>query len=597
MKTSNFLKNSFLVSAISLLAACGGGGGGGGDGGDGGSTPGVTRSGVLTDAAIAGVAYTTFPSGMSGTTGADGKYDFKTGDNVTFTVGGVALTVPAIDRVTPGSIAAYLFAGDSGKIANATINLAILFQSLDADGNPDNGIVVDSEATLTGFAPVTALVQSPEDFTNTLGDALPSNLEPVSPQDAIRHYYGNELQGTWIASSLVETIVYGGREETEVEDVGTDDDLGFLFSFDPSGNFIYSTWGIAVEDFDERDGDVAIGKVVYPESGTTVSITGHASRRLVAGTEFSATDPTEEFLEPDNSVDLRLVGNQLVITLVWTDDYDGDGHEDDITSVLKLDRLQNVKSGLGGSWAELGSGENALSSVSADGSVSFGEDVRGWFTYYVSDSTLVMVVLDKNWEGDGREQNGLVVMNYTRSENTVTVGEIKYDGVSLDAETPVISQGFAFTHAVAADGRALSFNYGDADSGVLARMLSRAELASFATSGTPAMAGSWDVVETAGSNDCGEEVGSTDVVTYDVSQIGVTITVRVNENTFYGVLNGNSLSWSGSYSEDGGQVSQQTTLIVAADAESFSGGSSWTWSGEGDSCSGTTSFTGTRLAD
>lgn len=591
MKTQDFFRASLLVSSISLLAACGGG-----DGGEGGSSAAASRSGVLTDAAVEGVAYSTSPSGQSGVTTADGKYNFRTGDSVTFTLGGVRLTVPAIERVTPATIAAHLFAGDAAKIANATTNLAVLFQTLDADGNPDNGISVDDSIALTGFAPTTALAEDPDDFTTTLDDALPASVEPVSPQKAIKHYYGNELVGTWKAVSLKETIVYGGREETEVEDVSTDDDLGFLFSFDAAGHFIYSTWGLAVEDYDERDGDIAIGKVVYPESGTQVSMTGHASRRLVAGTAFSATDPTEEFLDPDNQVELKLVGNQLVITLLWQDDYDGDGYQDDITSVLKLDRLQNEKNSLIGSWTEMGSGENVLSSVNADGTVNFGEDVRGWFTYYVSNSTLVMVVLDKEEEGDGREQNGLVVMNYSRNGNTVTVGEIKYDGVSLDREEPVISRGFTFTHALAADGRALSYNYGDGDTGVLARALSRAELASFVSNAAPALAGGWEVLETTGSNTCGEEVGVTEAVIYDVSQIGVTITVQVAGNTYNGVLNGNSLSWSGSYPEDDGMVSQQTTLTVAADAESFSGSSSWTWAGMGESCSGTTSFTGTRLA-
>jgi hypothetical protein len=99
-------------------------------------------------------------------------------------------------------------------------------------------------ATLTGFTPSLALAQAPATFAATLDAALPVGLNPVSAQDAIHHYYGNELTGTWRATAIKETIVYGGREETDIENPVLSNDLGFLFSFDPEGRFIYSTWDV-----------------------------------------------------------------------------------------------------------------------------------------------------------------------------------------------------------------------------------------------------------------------------------------------------------------------------------------------------------------
>lgn len=73
------LNRIFAVSAIALgLWACGD---------DNKNTQAPTTSGVLTDAAISGVPYTT-SSGISGTTLADGGYDYRVGDTVTFNVGG-----------------------------------------------------------------------------------------------------------------------------------------------------------------------------------------------------------------------------------------------------------------------------------------------------------------------------------------------------------------------------------------------------------------------------------------------------------------------------------------------------------------------------
>ncbi|MGH8491735.1 MAG: hypothetical protein ACRERR_01325 [Moraxellaceae bacterium] len=595
MRKPFFWQASVLATAISLLAACGGGGGDS----NAGNAPAAAHTGVLTDAAVSGVAYTTSPSNLSGTTTASGEYDFKTGDTVTFTLGGTALTVPAIDRVTPATIAAHLFTGDAEKIANATINLAVLFQSLDADGDLSNGIAIDSSITLTGFTPSTALAQSPEDFTGTLGDALPDDVDPVSPQAAIKHYYSNELVGTWKASNLKETIVYGGREETEVENTSPSNNLGFLFSFDAQGSFIFSTWDTVAATDDERYGDIAIGQVVYPETGTTVALAGHATRRLRAGVDISATDPEEVLLDPEN-VDVSLQGDKLVVTVRWTDDWDDDDIDDSITSVLTLSRLQNVKGSLIGSWAELdndGMSDEAVA-VKDDATVSFGSDVSGIFSYFINDSVLAFVVLDVDAAGDENEQNGIVVANYSRSGNTVTIGSIKYDGVSKNEDEPIFSQGETFTLSLAADGRSLAYNYGEGDNGIQARILSRADVASLVAADdsatTPNLAGSWQVTETTGNNTCGEEVGAIEVITYIVNQVGKNLTVSANGHTFNAVLNGSVLNWSSSYADDGGTVAQQTTLTVASGANSFSGSSSWTWSGGGELCSGSTTFTGTR---
>lgn len=124
------------------LAACGDGskpeGDSGGDKSGGGGKPQTgPATGRLLDAAVGGVAYAA-PSG-SGTTDEKGTFKFTHGDTVEFKLGALSLgKVKGAIIVTPIELA-----GDSDKRLK---NLLILFQSLDGDGNPDNGISIPANA-------------------------------------------------------------------------------------------------------------------------------------------------------------------------------------------------------------------------------------------------------------------------------------------------------------------------------------------------------------------------------------------------------------------------------------------------------------------
>ncbi len=89
-------------------------------------------SGRLVDDPVEGVTYVT-TSGVTGVTGPNGEYSYNAGDRVSFKLGTKVLAagITATGIITPVAMA-----------ANATIlqNLLVLLQSLDADGNPLNGI-------------------------------------------------------------------------------------------------------------------------------------------------------------------------------------------------------------------------------------------------------------------------------------------------------------------------------------------------------------------------------------------------------------------------------------------------------------------------
>lgn len=100
------------------------------------AAPSGAATGVL-GTKVAGVSYSA-SSGKSGVTDKDGTFEFNHGDTIEFKLGGLDLgKVPASPVVTPITLAN----GNENKLQN----ILILFQSLDSDGNPSNGISITAE--------------------------------------------------------------------------------------------------------------------------------------------------------------------------------------------------------------------------------------------------------------------------------------------------------------------------------------------------------------------------------------------------------------------------------------------------------------------
>ena len=146
---------SVLALACSLVA-CGG------------SDPDI-RQGVFVDSPVEGLTYTT-SSGLSGTTDAAGAFRYVAGDKVTFALGGMAF--PA---VTPSSLVSPLdLVGASSPDHPGAIAIARLLQSVDSDGNPDNGITVN-RSKLAGS------LTAPTDWTTATDTQLGSLLKDGAP--------------------------------------------------------------------------------------------------------------------------------------------------------------------------------------------------------------------------------------------------------------------------------------------------------------------------------------------------------------------------------------------------------------------------------
>lgn len=108
--------------------------------------------------------------------------------------------------------------------------------------------------------------------------------------------------------------------------------------------------------------------------------------------------------------------------------------------------------------------------------------------------------------------------------------------------------------------------------------------------------GTWQVTDINDETDCGEGINTVQY-TIDITQNGERITVYKDpEGTFTGTLSGNTITWSGSYPEDGGTTTiSSMTVNVSDDGNRFTSQSSWSWTDGIDSCSGTSQGEGVKL--
>lgn len=119
------------VSAVLLLVMAGCGGL------DSGVKSVPSLKGVFMDGPVGGVNYAT-PT-LKGVTKADGVFEYQAGETVTFSIGKVVLgSAAGKSVVTPLDF----FADAKGPADQRVVNVCVVLQTLDQDGNPENGILI-----------------------------------------------------------------------------------------------------------------------------------------------------------------------------------------------------------------------------------------------------------------------------------------------------------------------------------------------------------------------------------------------------------------------------------------------------------------------
>ncbi len=128
---------------------------------DGSVAPAQTLSGVFVDSAVSGLSYAT-DSG-SGTTGADGAFSYQEGETVTFSIGDLVLgSASGAETLSPLDIVD----GAADATDQRVVNICVLLQTLDQDGNLNNGIQITTAiaGVVSTYAALIDFDQSTADF-------------------------------------------------------------------------------------------------------------------------------------------------------------------------------------------------------------------------------------------------------------------------------------------------------------------------------------------------------------------------------------------------------------------------------------------------
>jgi len=123
------IKIGAALIAATIVSSCGG------------TDEGPLLTGVFLDSPVTGLRYVT-PT-VTGVTTTAGEFNYRAGEVVTFSVGGLALPmVVAAEIVTPLDM---MF--DDDEITAEVVNVLRFLQSLDEDADPSNGIVITEDVT------------------------------------------------------------------------------------------------------------------------------------------------------------------------------------------------------------------------------------------------------------------------------------------------------------------------------------------------------------------------------------------------------------------------------------------------------------------
>ena len=152
------LTRTALLSLPCLLLACGGGGDDENDGS--GDSPAAILTGAFIDAPVAGLSYSA-SSDLSGTTNSSGHFSYRSGDTVSFSLGGIQLgSTVAAAVITPRDL--------PNLTESGATNLARFLLTLDRDQDSSNGIQLSTEViSSAASASIAATTFNSADFDNS----------------------------------------------------------------------------------------------------------------------------------------------------------------------------------------------------------------------------------------------------------------------------------------------------------------------------------------------------------------------------------------------------------------------------------------------
>ncbi|MCE9678623.1 hypothetical protein LZP69_05375 [Shewanella sp. AS1] len=297
------------------------------------------ETGVFIDSAVAGIGYRTeTPEGEvreEGVTNENGEYEYVEGDSVTFFIGDLVFPATAATGVvTPLDIA-----GTDDVTDQKVVNMVRLLQTLDQDGDPENGITI-TETAASAAEPVDFDVP-PDEFAAS--DAVKTVIENggqdtpvtelISKGDALEHLAGS------ISDNGIQVGVVGAWTQKEV-DTGehVNDMLTIIFYKD-------GTYGQFEGDVEAQPGDEEYAGMEYG-TYTRDSETG----RIMPVSKFDGNDDRgfTDFMSEDSPVPQlfgEVVDGELMLYVDADGDGDVNGEEDGTVSFTRF-----PSDGIVGAW-------------------------------------------------------------------------------------------------------------------------------------------------------------------------------------------------------------------------------------------------------
>jgi len=208
------MKNSIFSSGLALSAAIVLVGCGGGSDTPVNTTP-STGTSYYIDAAVSGINYKC--GSQEGITGEDGSFTFEVGQSCTFYLGDIKLRDVDVSLLHDGE-----------KVHETDVAIARVLQSLDTDGDPDNGITINEEIVeALSEANVSALPTSEEALESFLEVIEEHGGTVVSKEDAKAHLDEVKLKDLLAGKTLYTTIW---------------DDMGTMESWAFNADMTSATW-------------------------------------------------------------------------------------------------------------------------------------------------------------------------------------------------------------------------------------------------------------------------------------------------------------------------------------------------------------------
>ncbi len=242
--------------------------------------PPVSLSGVFVDNAVSGFRYTT--TTYDDSADQDGTFIYAEGESVTFSIGDIDFsTVAAASVLSPFDLA-----GTADTSDTALVNMARLLQTMDTDGDVDNGITIgeDAHSFATGMTLDFASTTFDADVANLIANSGTVNTMLVDANTAIAHLVATVTPGGctryhatvgWVAN--LATIAHNVSGQATI----VDDCTIRIDNFNYDGNGLPDVYAYAGLDGDYAGG-FSIGDNLFgtPHTDETLTLTLPQSRTL-----------------------------------------------------------------------------------------------------------------------------------------------------------------------------------------------------------------------------------------------------------------------------------------------------------------------------